>query len=188
MVGSLCESNCENDEKIMKLKALAEFANLHSEYSITSNQVQLLPPLYEGTLTTHEIHKLQVIYEYIYPGIRFSHFYQGSKKCSLAGELISTSLITAFWPVEACNLTLDGKLQVGQVHRFIKHSMKFVESGHVVEKVHIFCVIEWYIKHRHEDYFGSSAIMCMPVTYCADACQFMPIQCIYSRCAHGKLN
>ena len=73
-VGSLCESNHEYDEKILKLKALAEFANLQSEYSITSTQIRLLPPLYEGTLMAHEIQKLQMIYEYIYPGITFSHF------------------------------------------------------------------------------------------------------------------
>lgn len=105
----------------------------------------------------------------------------------MAGEFISTSVITAFWPVEACNLTLDGKLQVGQVHKFIKHSIKVVESNHIVEKTHIFCVVEWYIKHYHEDYFGSLAIMYTPIRHCTDACQFMSIQWIYSRRAHGKL-
>lgn len=104
------------------------------------------------------------IYTFSYPGITF-HFYQASRKCSLAGELISTSMITAFWSVEACNLMLDRKLQVSQAQTFIKHSTKVVESGRIVEKVHKFCVIKWYIKHQYEDYSGLSVIITYtPVT------------------------
>ena len=61
-------------------------------------------------------------------------------------------------------------------------------ENQVIEKIHIFCVIEWYMKHLHKNYFGSSAVMCIPLTYSAAPCQLMVIQRISSCCAHSKLD
>ena len=35
-------------------------------------------------------------------------------------------------------------------------------------------------------HYGSSPIMCIPVTY--SSCHFMPIQRLFKRCAYGKLD
>lgn len=186
------ESDSLNDDRIFKLKALGEFTNLYSNYSITPDLIYLLPPVYKGVLNASEIQKIQTIYSFLYSNttiLHFSHFYQSSRKCCVANELFTTkSVITAFWPVESYNMTVDGKLQVGKVLKFLKHSIKIKENNDYVEKVHVFCIAEWYMKHHSENYFGSSSVMCTPVTYTADACQFMPIQRIYSRCAYGEID
>ena len=110
-------------------------------------------------------------------------------KCIMAGELLrSGSVISAFWPVESTNLTTDGKPQIGRILKFMKHTIKILECNDTIEKVHIFCITEWYIKHHHENYYGSSATVCFPFQYTADCCQYMPVQCVYSQCAHAKMS
>lgn len=192
-LGSLRESNTECNDEIVKLQTLAEFRNLQSDYSIKSTYlIHLLSPTYKGVLDASDVQKIQTIYTYIYPNINISHFsqfYLMSKKCTIAGELFSSSsVITAFWPTESCNVALECELQVGHIQKFLQHTIKVVENHQIIEKTHIFCVTEWYIKHLHKNHFGSSAIMCTPITYGAAPCQLMPIQRISNRCAHGKLN
>ena len=119
MLGSLRESNSPHNDRILEVQALAEYTNLHSDYSVISDLIYLLPPVYKGTLNTNEKQKIQAIYNYVYPDVvisYFSPFCQSSKKCSVVGEVFtSTSVITAFWPVESCNLMVDSNLQVGRI-------------------------------------------------------------------------
>ena len=178
--GSLLEASHEHDnERILKLRSLAEYNNLQSDYSTDDNLVYLLPPLFKGVLSTSEVQKLQAVYTFIYPNVdmhHFSHFYVSSNKCSMAGELFSmASMITAFWPVESIT-ELDGELQVGQVIRFIKHTVVITERNCHVKKNHIFCQVKWYMKHHQAGYFGTSAFVCIPITYAVNSCSFMPIQ------------
>ena len=102
----------------MKLQTLAEFGNLQSDYPITSTYlIHLLPPMYKGVL--------QVMYRKFKlstPNINISHFsqyYLSSNKCIMAGELFSSSLITALWPTESCNMALECELQVDHIQKFI---------------------------------------------------------------------
>ena len=44
------------------------------------------------------------------------------------------------------------------------------------------------MKHRNESHYGSSATVCFPFGYTADSYQFMPVQRIYSQCAHAKIS
>jgi len=147
------ENSCKYDAKVLQLQALAERSNLHSDYAITCDLIYLTTPVYKGTLSARENHKIQTIYNYIYPDITisyFSPFYLSSKKCIMGGELLSSgSIITAFWPVESSNLSIDGKPQVGRILKFMKHTIKVSESNQIIDKTHIFCIIEWYIKHQH---------------------------------------
>ena len=48
--------------------------------------------------------------------------------------------------------------------------------------------MEWYINHPNRGYYGASTIVSMPITYGPSAAQYMPIQRIVNRYAHGKLN
>ena len=154
--------------------------------------INLLPAIYEAVLNTNEIQKLKAVYFYMYPDIcvhHFSLFYHTSKKCIMAGELfMHSNVITAFWPPESFTQPLEHHPQVGSIQKFIKHSIKVRENDQIVEKTHIFCVVEWYVKHPNRGHYGTSAIMCMPISYAGSASQFMPIQRITNHCAHGKLN
>ena len=85
-----CESNSLNDDRIFKLQALSEYTHSYSDYSIMPDLIYLLPPVHKGILNTHEIQKIQTIYNYLYSNttiLHFSHFYQSSKKCCVANEL-----------------------------------------------------------------------------------------------------
>ena len=110
--------------------------------------IHLMTPVYKGTLSAHETRKIQSIYNYLYPGISilyFSPFYLSSKKCIMAGELLTSgSAISAFWLVESTNLTIDVKPQVGKILKFMKHTIKISESNELIEKVHIilFCITD----------------------------------------------
>ena len=85
------------------------------------------------------------------------------------------------------NLTIDVKPQVGRILKFMKHAIKISESNELIDKVHIFCITEWYMKHHSENHYGSSATVCFPFGYTADSCQFMPIQRICNQCAHANI-
>ena len=91
----------------------------------------------------------------------------------------------AYWPVENCASTLE--MQVGIIKQFLKHKIKVMVNDTTKETVHIFCRIEWYIKHSQANWYGTSAILCMNMTYTMCAYSFMPIQRILYRCAYGKL-
>ena len=190
--GSLHENNLEFTKDVLELQALAEHSNLNSNYSLSPNSsIYLLPPLFKQVLSANETNHLNAVYSYIYSDINiqyFSSFCVTSKKCNVAKELFSSSsIVTAFWPTESWTLP-EHELQVGYVQKFLKHSIKVIENEKVVEKIHIFCIVEWYMKHSNSNHFGASAIVCMPFTYAANACQIMPIQKIANRCAYSKLN
>ena len=181
-----------DDTEIWKLHRLALFSNIQSDFSIISNLIHLIPPFFQGVLEPHEKRKIEKVYSYIYPRINivyFSRLYQSSKRCNMAGEIFSvSSFIAAFWPTESCSSEAQLELQVGIIKNFLKLNIKVKESGQTKEKTHIFCLIDWYMKHPCATHYGSSVIVCTPSTYCSAPCQFMPIQRIFKRCAYGKLD
>lgn len=80
--GSLLESSCDDNDKILKLRSIAEYDRLQSDYSI-NDLVEVLSPMFRRVLTTSEACKLQAAYAYIYPNINivhFSQFYTSAKK------------------------------------------------------------------------------------------------------------
>ena len=83
-----------------------------------------------------------------------------------------SSVVTAFRPVESFTTELQYDLQVGQIQKFIKHTIKMMKNSTVVERTNVFCVLEWYIKHNNAGHYGSSAIVSTPITYAANSCQF----------------
>jgi len=180
-----------SDIDIRNLQSLAEYCNLGSDYSINSQIIGLLPSQFQNVLHKHEMEKINAVYAYLYLGlnvVHFSHFYTSSK-CVMAGEIFSVSLmVTAFWPTESYNSEISLELQIGMIQKFIKHTIKVRENNQITEKMHIFCVLEWNVRHRNAGHYGTSAIVCMPITYCSGACQYMPIQRIAHHCAYGKLN
>ena len=104
------------------------------------------------------------------------------------GELLSTmSVITAFWPVELLS-TIDREPQVGQIKKFLKHTIVVTENNNNVHKTHVFCEVHWYIQHSHKRHYGSSAIVCTPITYAACSCSFIPIQRVSHQCSYAKVN
>ena len=136
--------------------------------------------------------QIKAVYAYMYPSlniVNYSYFYESSKKCVMAGEIFSvSSVITAFWPTKSFNAELSRDLQIGIIQKFIKHTIKVRENSQITQKMHIFCILEWNVRHRNAEHYGTSAVVCYPITYCSGACQYMPIQRIAHHCAHGKLN
>ena len=133
----------------------------------------MLPPFYRGQ-------QLHTIYNYIYPNINivyFSNFYEVAKKCEVAGEYFTsssmtecTSVIMAYWPTETCNETLKRELQAGYIKRFIKHTIKVAGNDIPTQKTHVFCQIEWCIKHPKKDWYGASATIYTTIKYGINAC------------------
>ena len=95
-------------------------------------------------------------------------------------------MITAVWPAESLTDITRNK-QVGRITKFIKHTVKVVThvKPFTEEKHHMFCSIDWYVKHLKEDWYGCSAIVCNNFTYSENNCSFMVIQRILDRCAFG---
>ena len=195
--GSLQESQHDScNENIIKLRQLAEDISL-GDFKLSAG-IKFLPSIYEGVLTSSEMKYLEATYKFIYPNIiikHFSRFFQYSKKCVMAGELFTatssierSSVVTAIWTMEKFDENLC--LQVGRIRKFIKHTIKVskINNTSSLEEIqHIFCQIDWYVKHNQENWFGMSAVMCKNFTYVDSPCCFMPIQRIANKCAHGIL-
>ena len=184
---------------MIRLRALAEYNGLLSDFSVNKDKlIIMLPPFFRGVLTTTEIQHLQAIYNYVYPNINivyFSSFYEVVKKCEVAGEYFTscsmterTSVIMAYWPTESYNETPERELQAGYIKRFIKHTIKLAGNDTPTQKTHVFCQIEWCMKHFKKDWYGASTTIYTTMKYAINACSFMPVQRIAYRCAYGKLN
>ena len=105
----------------------------------------------------------------------------------MEGDFFSTSsVVTAFWPAESLNI-IDRDLQVGQIKKILKHTIVVTENNSNIHKTHVFCEVHWYIPHSHKGYYGSSAIVCTPITYSTSSCSFIPIQRISHQCSYAKL-
>ena len=186
--GSSKESS--SNEYIFKLMSFARSDNLHSDYSnfLESEIIDVLPPHFSGTLTNTETQYLKSLYKFLYPDINIIHispFYTSAKKCVIANELFTTSntrqkssVIMAYWPVENCTSTLE--LQVGIIKQFLKHKIKVVVNETTKDITHIFCKIDWHIKHVQANWYGTSAILCTNMTYAMCPYSFMPVQRIYT--------
>ena len=96
-----------------------------------------------------------------------------------------SSVVMAIWPVES--LSGPKHKQVGQIQKIIRHSTKSFYRGSIEERHHVFCIIEWYIKHNSDNWYGTSAMTCTNITYTESSCSFLPIQRISHRCAYGNL-
>ena len=94
-------------------------------------------------------------------------------------------VVMAVWPTE--NLSDDRHMQVGRIQRIIRHCTKTFHSGSLEERHHVFCIMDWYIKHIQEHWYGISATMCTNITYAESSCSYLPIQRICYRCAYGNL-
>lgn len=159
-----------DDTEIWKLRSLAQFSNIQSDFSITSNVIHLLPPFFQGVLEPQEKRNIENIYSYIYPGMNivyFSRLYQSSKRCNMAGEHFSaSSVIAAFWPTESCSSELEPELQVGIIKKFLKLNIKIKENSEIQEKTHIFCLIDWYMKHPCTTHCTSCRVYTSYILFC----------------------
>lgn len=63
---------------------------------------------------------------------------------------------------------------------------KATKSNHDYE--HKLAYVKWYQKHPHEDWYGTSAVVCNKIYDPDPPCSFIPIQRIHAVCAHCLLN
>ena len=198
--GSLLESFSDPyNETILKLQSLARCdINGEHDFSLSESDsyIQLLPPIREGVLTTSQKAKLLDVYKFLYPDINISHFssfFEHSRCCVMAKEMFTTasskersSVVMAVWPTESFSDNMEK--QVGRIQQIIHHTITIFCSGKLEKRHHIFCFMEWYIKHSQENWYGTSATMCTNIRYTESSCSYLPIQRISDRCAYGNLN
>ena len=173
-----------------------------------SNKViVMLPPFHEDTFCTEYLSNLESFYKMIYPNYTFEHISQFFVHCgrvTLCNQLIgsalnsrcsnSSSVIGAYWPtfrhdVQAPSTDYNIKLRIGAIQYFFKHRVVASMPGKDIQHYeHKLAYVKWYQKHAHEDWYGSSAVVCNNTNDRDSPCSFIPIQRIHAVCAHCILN
>lgn len=192
------ESHCTTTVNLM-IMAQEQLRNINSFRCDEISGVEAVSPHYDCVLTADECEFLKCIYLQLYPqftNFRVSPLYKKCGRISFSGDLIGSempgansvksSVITAFWPGKGNNLqTIDySTKQVGVIQYFLIH---YFSSAEVDEERHIFAYVKWKQPHRHQSYFGKSAIVSEDQFEVTDACCFLPVQRISNRCAYALL-
>lgn len=197
--GLLLTMSGENVLEILKLSAPVLQAGI--DYKVTSYE-KCLPPIKHIVLDSRMTIMLQNLYVQLYPNMQFNcPINQFAKKALRAsvGEVLFGSLatsrennivISAYWPTSGTNLQAGQTTRalpqaIGQIQYYIKHELISVSDGNKL--VHIFAYVNWYKKHQYSDWFGSTAIVCVPEFEFESIFSFIPIQRISSVCVHGNL-
>ena len=110
----------------------------------------------------------------------------GRRSFTANDRALRTSIVIAIWPTERLIEPTRSK-QVGCITKLIKHKVTVRTSVSIKEQYHLFCAIDWYVRHARDDWYGFSAIVCNNFTYSENDCSYMPIQRILNRCAFGKV-
>ena len=100
-------------------------------------------------------------------------------------------MVCAYWPnkgSEKFNALirsgLPGGVHFGIVQYFIEHTITLDKTQ---KKKHIFAFIKWLQHHTHQFWYGQSATICKLTFEESSVCNYLPLQRIYSVCAHAKL-
>ena len=194
--GSLGESKGMDVTSMMSFATVREFGQLSFQLNSGSKLCSMILPLREKVLASDDFHKLETIYQQLYPRrtISFmSRFYHRCRRITLANEIIGSenersAVVMAYWPGTGSSLeNIDyTRCRVGIIQYFLRHSATFAPSQEHEE--HLFCFIRWKQSHPSYDWFGHSAtvtsLACEPLS----ACCYMPVLRIAYRCAYGELS
>jgi len=195
--GSLSETDNSYSFQLMELAKLRTFGTLSFKFHELNN-IHTITDGNEIVLASDHAKYLQIIYQQLYPQKQVAHFSPFCKKyssISIGNEIIrcngKSGVIMAYWPTSghALDSINYSRYNVGIIQFFISNIIKFHEdntSGRVQEE-HLFCFVKWKQRHPHYDWFGQSAIVSSTLNYVEDACSFMPVQRIISRCASAEL-
>lgn len=173
----------------------------------SSKAVVMLPPFHEDVFSADFFDDLQSFYKMIYPHHTFDHVSQFFLRCGrvtlcnqLIGSLLnsrcsnSSSVIGAYWPTfksdtRTPSTDYNSKLRIGRVQYFCKHKVLINMSGKETQDCeHMLAYVKWYKKHSHEDWYGTSAIVCNNNYEPDSPCSFIPIQRIHVVCAYCLMN
>ena len=173
----------------------------------SNKAVVMLPPLHEDTFCAELLSNLESFYKIIYPHYIIEHISQFFVRCgrvTLCNQLIgssmnsrcsnSSSVIGAYWPtfradVQAPSTDYSAKLKIGIIQYFFKHQIvASTPDKYKQEYEHKLAYVKWYQKHLHEDWYGTSAVVCSNTNDPDSPCSFIPIQRIHAVCAHCTLN
>ena len=129
-------------------------------------------------------------------------FYKEYGRLEIAGDVVgstkrgqnsrTSSVVMSYWPGTGDKINDDvinyERMRVGVIQYFLKHTVTLTNSqGNTVILPHIFCHIYWKKVHPQSSWYGTSATVCTDLYEDPDACCFMPVQRIASRCAYSKL-
>ena len=153
----------------------------------------LLPLLREDVFDSTIVTDLGLLYTQLCPNkviARVSPFYIRAGRAPLCNQVIgstlnaassnSSSVILAYWPTQGNELSsID----------YCKHQVAFTVSGNTTtHSEHIFTYASWKQRHRHEEWYGISATVALNINELPSMCNFIPVQRIYSVCAHTNLH
>ena len=101
----------------------------------------------------------------------------------------SSSIIMAHWPSSKDLMSGTERLNVGEVQFYLKHSIKTRQQACCDPQTesYAFAYVNWRKLHRHYNWFGVSAKVCVDCFELPSACCFVPVQRIYARCAYTEL-
>ena len=160
----------------------------------------LLPPVHRSYMSANLASELNSIYKYLYASHdEISAEYFTSVKACLAGQILHSSkaitergsMICAYWPTKGSeeidaliHSCLPGDVQFGIIQFFIEHTVTLDKK---FKRKHIFAFIKWLQHHTHEFWYGQSATICKLTFEESSVCNYLPLQRIYSVCAHAQL-
>ena len=165
----------------------------------SSNDISLLPPFYESTLTFVVAEQLEGMYALPYPNHNLtvlSRFCFKFVRITIAGNVVglqmtgpnskSSSVIMAYWPGKSNTLdNIDySPMRVGTVQYFIRHELGYTNGDDIVREEHVFAYVYWKEVHPHYDWYGVSATICANINEGVSFCCFLPVQCIGCTCAY----
>ena len=102
------------------------------------------------------------------------------------------SVINAYWPGTGSSFsTYERSLRrIGAISYFMKNmvTLKSQDCDQAFKKTHILCHVRCFQYHPKYDFFSSSPIVCSTQVEVEDACCFIPLKRVCSRCAYGEMS
>jgi len=173
----------------------------------SNKAIAMLPPFHEDVFCAKLLDDLMSFYKIIYPHCTVEHispFFVRCGRATLCNQLVgsllnsrssnSSSVIGAYWPTFRSDVGVPStdysiKMRIGQVQYFCKHqSVISMPDKENQDNEHMLAYVKWHQKHSHDDWYGTSAIVCNNSYEPDSPCSFIPIQRIHVVCAHCVLN
>ena len=160
-----------------------------------------LSPIHEIIFPSDTVTLLQLLYNQLYPHFEVKCTSPFAKKCgriTLLGDVFgsvlsgasarASSVIMAYWPGSGNELSaIDYSYKrVGIVQFYFKHSVELLDkqSSTSFKLQHIFACTYWKQWHSEEEWFGSSATVCLNTFEPLSMFNFIPVERIANKCAH----
>ena len=163
--------------------------------------VTQLSPIHEKIFPSDTVILLQLLYNQLYSHFEVKYMSRFSMKCgciTFGGDVFGSVLsgasarasfvIMAYWTRSGNDLSaIDYSCKrVGIVQFYFKHSVELVNKqlSTSCKLEHIFVCTYWKQRHSQEQWFGTSATVCLNTFEPLSMCNFIPVERLANKCAH----